>query len=91
MEKTASEVVAEKMKRLRVKSGRTQEQAACILHVDRSTLAKWESGKNTISLDLAKRIADVLQISLDDLVDPEKEISLDNLKYEKRIDDSASE
>ena len=91
MEKTASEVAAEKMKRLRVKSGRTQEEAARFHNVDRSTLAKWESGKNTISLDLAKSIADVLQISLDDLVDPEKEISLDNLKYEKRIDDSASE
>ncbi|MBE5789742.1 MAG: helix-turn-helix domain-containing protein [Clostridiales bacterium] len=50
----------------------TQEALAELARVARQTIVKWESGESTPDLETAGRIADVLRISLDDLVNTQE-------------------
>jgi AbrB family looped-hinge helix DNA binding protein len=50
----------------------TQEALAELAGVARQTIVKWESGESTPDLETAGRIADVLRISLDDLVNTQE-------------------
>ena len=53
----------------------TQETLAERVGVARQTVVKWESGESAPDLETAGRIAEVLQVSLDDLVNtPEGEV-----------------
>jgi len=46
------------LKDLRFAHGKmTQKQLASLLHVERSTISKWENGTHAPSRELAKRIA----------------------------------
>ena len=46
----------------------TQQELADLLHVTRQTVSRWESGSRCPDLILAKKIADIFGIPLDDLV-----------------------
>ncbi len=46
----------------------TQEEFAKILNISRSTLALYETNKRNMSIDLVKKIADYLGVSLDILL-----------------------
>ena len=46
----------------------TQQELADILHVTRQTVSRWESGSRCPDLILSKKIADIFDISLDELV-----------------------
>ena len=46
----------------------TQQELAEILHVTRQTVSRWESGSRCPDLILSKKIADIFDISLDELV-----------------------
>ena len=61
-----------KMKKL------TQEDIAAKVGVTRQAVAKWESGETLPDLDKSRRIAEVLEVSLDDLAnyEPEKNMGL---------------
>ena len=54
----------------------TQEQLAERLCVSRQTLAKWENGEAAPNIEDCIRLADIFQISLDDLVRDMKEEEL---------------
>ncbi|MBR5408063.1 MAG: helix-turn-helix domain-containing protein [Lachnospiraceae bacterium] len=51
--------------------GMTQEDIAERLGVTRQTVAKWESGESVPDLDKCKLLAEMLEISLDDLANYE--------------------
>ena len=53
---------------LRKQMDLTQEALAERVNVARQTIVKWESGESTPDLEAAARLAEVLQVSLDDLV-----------------------
>ena len=61
-----------KMKKL------TQEDIAAKVGVTRQAVAKWESGETVPDLDKSRRLAEVLEVSLDDLAnyEPEKNMGL---------------
>ena len=50
----------------------TQEALAERVDVARQTIVKWESGESTPDLEMAGRLAEALQVSLDDLVDAQE-------------------
>ena len=52
---------------LRMQKGITQIQLASDLGVDKSTVAKWETGKAFPRADLLPKIADLLGCSIDQL------------------------
>ena len=59
----------------RHKAGHTQEYVAESLDTDRSTVAKWETGKSKPRSDLLPKIAALYKCTIDDLLtepDPSK-------------------
>ena len=58
----------EKLKKYRESRGFTQEQFAEVAGVSRQLISRMELGEITPSLNVARRIADVLNITIDELV-----------------------
>ncbi|MBQ9459424.1 MAG: response regulator [Oscillospiraceae bacterium] len=50
----------ESLRRLRMERNISQQQLANLLHVDRSTIAKWESGTRLPDADMITRLSDCL-------------------------------
>ena len=57
-----------RIRELRQKKQLTQEELARLLGVDRSSVAKWETGSNSPRMDKLLLLAKILGCSLDDLV-----------------------
>jgi transcriptional regulator with XRE-family HTH domain len=57
------------LKELRTDSCMTQADVAHELHVDRSAVAKWESGKARPSIDLLMPIARLYRVSIERLLE----------------------
>ncbi len=57
------------LKEIRKKHNLTQQELAERLEVSRSTIAQVEAGNNSLSLELAKKIANAFNISLSSLLD----------------------
>lgn len=62
----------EKLKHLREEKGMTQQTLADLLYVTRQAVSRWECGARYPDLMTAKRIAEVLETSIDELVSGEK-------------------
>ena len=56
------------MKQRRLELGLTQEELAIRLNVVRQTVSKWESGRSVPDADILLKIADVLDVSISDLL-----------------------
>ena len=71
LERTVSASFAEKLRKIRLKKGLSQQQLADRIHVDRSTLAGWETGRRLpdaamialLSKALGENIAELLRAS----------------------------
>lgn len=68
----------DKIKQLREAKGMTQQAMAEQLHVTRQTVSRWESGARLPDLHTAKKIAELLGVSIDELVAEEAEENVDN-------------
>lgn len=73
----------ERIRKLRIQSGYTQEKLAELLNIDRSLLSHIEAGKRGCSVDLLLQLSDFFDVSLDLLV-LGKEKTLSN-KNERRL------
>ena len=60
-----------RIRELRKAQKLSQQELATKLGVDRSSVAKWETGAHTPRTDKLRKLAEVLNCSLEDLV-PEK-------------------
>lgn len=58
----------ERIRRLRIQYGYTQEQLAGKLNIDRSLISHVEAGKRGCSVDLLVRFSDLFNVSLDLLI-----------------------
>ncbi len=58
----------EKLKILRAKNNMTQEQLAEKLFVSRVTVSKWESGRGLPNIESLKLLADIMEVSVDELL-----------------------
>jgi len=58
----------ERIRRLRLKSGLTQEQAAAKLNIDRSFYSRVEAGRSGCSVDLLIQLSELFEVSLDYLI-----------------------
>ena len=61
-------MINENLKRLRSYNKLTQEDVAEKLNVSRQSIAKWENGETMPDLNKCKELAELYDISLDDLV-----------------------
>lgn len=70
----------------RKQAGLTQETLAERVGVARQTIVKWESGESAPDLEAAGRLAEVLGVTLDDLVNaPEGEVCGDKAMKGKHL------
>lgn len=68
---------------LRKRKGMCQKELADMLSVSTSAVSKWENGKNLPDMMMLKKIADIFQISCDDLHNPEETlVKLVNSEYQ---------
>ena len=58
----------ENLTALRTQTGRPPEELAIRLNVVRQTVSKWESGRSVPDADILLKIADVLDVSISDLL-----------------------
>ena len=70
----------EKFKAARKEAGLSQEQLATKLGVSRSAVAKWESGKGLPDVSNLKVIAQLLDVSIDYLLDEGEKLSFNETK-----------
>lgn len=66
----------EKLQQLRKEKGLTQEQLAEELHVSRTAISKWESGRGYPSIDSLKEISKLFALSIDNLLSGEELIAI---------------
>jgi transcriptional regulator with XRE-family HTH domain len=72
---------AERLKLLRQSRNITQARLATLLEIDPRAYSRWERGDNLPHLDTLVKIADVLQVTLDELVgrkEPSVEVKIRN-------------
>ena len=63
-----SENFAERLRRLRSEKGITQQQLAAMMYIDRSSIARWESGLRMPDLALLPRLAKCLGVEVSLLI-----------------------
>lgn len=68
-----------RLKELRITKGYSQERLAKTLNVSRSTVAMWETRKNSIDDDMLIRLADLLGCSTDYLLGRDTQIRPDSV------------
>ena len=77
----------EKLKDARKESGLSQGQLAEKMSVSRSAIAKWENDKGMPDVNNLKAIAQLLNISIDYLLDDDEKISFNEIKEPISLDD----
>ncbi|MBQ6314415.1 MAG: helix-turn-helix transcriptional regulator [Mogibacterium sp.] len=76
----------EKLKCARKEAGLSQEQFAEKMSVSRSAIAKWESDKGMPDVNNLKVMAQLLEVSLDYLLDEEEKLSFNETKEAVDLD-----
>ena len=66
----------EKLQELRKNRGLTQEELAQELHVSRTAISKWESGRGYPNIDSLKELSSYFSVTVDDLLSGEKVLFL---------------
>lgn len=59
--------MVESLKQVRVRKGMTQKELADFVDLSQETISQYEMGNRTPSIVIARKIADVLEVSLDDI------------------------
>lgn len=59
-----------RIRELRKAKKLSQQELAARLNIDRSTIAKWETGTNSPRTDKLRQLAEVLDCSLEELLPP---------------------
>lgn len=65
----------EKLKYLREKKGYTQEDVASRVNVARQSVSKWEQGINEPDIDTLKKLCQIFDCSIEELIDDDKEVT----------------
>lgn len=77
----------EKLKEARKEAGFTQEQFAEKMNVSRSAVAKWESDKGMPDVNNLKIMSQLLNVSVDYLLDEDEKISFNEIKEAINLSD----
>lgn len=69
-----------KIKKLREQSGLTQQEVADKLHVHLKTWQKIENGITKLDIDRLIQIADILEVTIEDLINVEESVYINSIK-----------
>ena len=73
-----------KMKQIREQRGLGQKEVAARLNMPVRTYGSYERGERTLSLDIAAQIADVFEVTIDELMNREYTTPVITLNWEER-------
>lgn len=79
------QMIGDNLMKLRKKQGLSQQQVADLLNVSRQTISNWELNQGAPTIDKAKELAKLYDVSLDDLVGHAVEIISSSQKKESQI------
>lgn len=79
------EILSRNIRLLRESSNLSQDQLANLLWIDRTSLSGYEHGKRVPDIFMLCRIADVFEVSLDDLLGREAECMIKKPRREDNI------
>ena len=65
--------LADKIYELRKKRNLTQEDLAILLDISDKSVSKWENGTSKPTIENLKKISEIFDISLDDLIETKEE------------------
>ena len=74
----------EKLQQLRKQKGLTQEELTEHLHVSRTAVSKWESGRGFPNIDSLKAITAFYSVSLDELLSGEEILSISENDHKEK-------
>lgn len=77
----------EKLLQLRKSRGLTQDELAEALHVSRTAVSKWESGRGYPSIDSIKEISRYFSVTIDDLLSGENLLSIADKEVKSNVQD----
>ena len=83
--------LGEKLKKLRIHHGLTQEELAEKLFVSRTAISKWESDRGYPNIDALKAISKFFSVSIDELLSSDELLTIaeeDSRQKETRLKDS---
>lgn len=78
-------MIGENLMKLRKKQGMSQQEVADLLQVSRQTISNWELNQGAPTIDKAKDLAQLYDVSLDDLVGHNVEVISSKEKKESQI------
>ena len=61
-------MIGKQIKTFRIKKGLSQEELASLLHISRQTISKWENGNSVPDAEMLVCIADLLDVTVNDLL-----------------------
>lgn len=79
-----NEIFSEKIKKLRLTKGLTQEQLAKLVYVSRSAVAKWEQNRGFPNIEALQKMSEIFEVSIDDLLS-DKELEIIKVMNSKKI------
>ena len=74
----------ERLKYLREKKGYTQDEIASRLNISRQSVSKWENGINEPDIETIKKLCNILDCSIVELIDDESKIITTKEEKEKK-------
>lgn len=77
--------LSNKIQKLRKKNNLTQEQLAEKLFVSRTAVSKWETGRGTPNIESLKLIANIFNISLDQLLSADEIVVIAEIENKENI------
>lgn len=69
MSKDICKIFGKNLYKFRKERGLSQEEIALEINLDKSTIGKYENASRCINLRIAKKIADVLNVKLSEMLD----------------------
>ena len=78
-------MLQENIKNLRKERGLTQEELAIRVNVVRQTVSKWEKGQSVPDADLLQKLADVLEVSVSQLLGQDREQEKDRNEIAEQL------
>ena len=78
--------ISQSIRACRKRQGLSQDELADRLHVTRQAVSKWENGSALPSVDMLIALANVFQLSVDELLGVEREARADRARWEARRD-----
>ena len=76
------------IRKLRLNSGKTQQEIADLLSIDRRTYAKWEEESTEVKSSLVPKVADIFGVDISELYKSDKGVEINDSFRDNQINNA---